>query len=87
MPKELSHDDIAQRFLDSQTLNFDAMGKFVAEIGPELLVLDKGFHGVAFGRFNYLACMLTAADLMQVVGDLRVAGRVAEAMNIKGARS
>ena len=84
MPKELAHDEIAQRFLNSQSLNFEAMGKFVGELGPELLVRDKGLHGVAFGRFNILACMLTASDLVALVGDLRVAGRVAEAMDVQG---
>lgn len=84
MPKELEHDEIAQRFLDSRSLNFDAMGKFVGELGPELLVRDKGLHGVAFGRFNILACMLTASDLVALVGDLRVANRVAEAMQVEG---
>ena len=83
MPKELEHDEIAQRFLESQSLNFDAMGKFVGELGPQLLVRDKGLHGIAFGRFNILACMLTAADLVALVGDLRVAGRFAQAMEVK----
>ena len=84
MPEELGHDDIAQRFLESQSLNFEAMGKFVGELGPQLLVRDKGLHGIAFGRFNILACMLTASDLVALVGDLRVAGRFAQAMEVKG---
>lgn len=84
MPKDFDHDAIAQRFLESQTLNFDAMGKFVSELGPELLVRDKGLHGVAFGRFNILACMLTASDLVALVGDLRLAGRFAQEMGVQG---
>ncbi len=80
MAKELTHDQIAQRFLQSEALNFEAMGKFVTELGPELLVRDTGWHGINFGRFNILACMLTASDAVRLVGNLGVASRVAGAV-------
>ena len=48
-------------FLQSEALNFEAMGKFVTELGPELLVRDNGWHGINFGRFNILAWMSTAS--------------------------
>jgi hypothetical protein len=80
MGKELSHQEIAERFLKSEALNFDAMGKFVSSVGPELLVRDTGWHGVNFGRFNILACMLTASDAVRLIGNLRVASQVAGAM-------
>lgn len=83
MGKELSHQDIAERFLQSEALNFQAMGKFVSEVGPELLVRDTGWHGVNFGRFNILACMLTASDAVRLIGNLRVAGQVAAAMDAR----
>ena len=53
----LSHEEIAKRFLQSEAVNFGALGKFVAEVGPELFVNDGGWHGVNFGRFNMLARM------------------------------
>jgi hypothetical protein len=81
MPKEeLQHDEIAERFLRSESLNFAAMGQFVTDIGPELLVRDPGIHGVFFGRFNILACMLTARDAQQLIGSLRLASQAASAM-------
>jgi hypothetical protein len=83
MAKELSHEEIAERFLQSEALNFQAMGKFVSEVGPELLVRDNGWHGVNFGRFNLLACMLTASDAVRLIGNLRVASQVAAAMDAR----
>jgi len=80
MGKEISHQEIAERFLQSEALNFDALGKFVSSAGPELLVRDSGWHGVNFGRFNILACMLTASDAVRLIGNLRVASQVAAAM-------
>jgi len=84
MAEELSHEEIAQRFLKSETLNFEAMGKFVSDVGPELLVRDTGFHGVNFGRFNILACMLTASDAIRLIGNLRGASQIADAIDVKG---
>jgi hypothetical protein len=61
-------------------LNFEAMGKFVSEAGPELLVRDGGWHGINFGRFNILACMLPASDAARLVGNLHIASQVAAAI-------
>jgi hypothetical protein len=81
MADEISHEEISKRFLESQSLNFDAIGKFVSEIGPDLLIRDKGLHGVVIGRFNQLACMLTASDVAALVGNLRAAANIVEAMD------
>lgn len=43
------HDRIAERFVGSGAVNFEAAGKFLAEIGPELTLRDTGLHGFAFG--------------------------------------
>jgi len=81
MANELSHQEIAERFLQSEALNFEAIGKFVREFGPELFVRDAGLHGVLFGRFNQLACMLPAADAVRLIGNLPIASQVAAAMD------
>ena len=55
----LSHEEIAKRFLQSEAVNFGALGKFVAEVGPELFVntetkSDQGgvnLAALADGRF------------------------------------
>ena len=81
MAEELSHQEIAERFLQSEALNFEAMGKFVREFGPELFVRDAGWHGLNFGRFSLLACMLPPADAVRLVGNLPIASQVAAAMD------
>ena len=77
MPDSLTHEEIADRFLKSEAVNFAAMGKFVSEIGRDLVLRDEGWHGVNFGRFSILACMLTASDAVRLIGSLRAAGLTA----------
>lgn len=83
MPKPLSHEDISAQFLESGSLNFDAVGQFVSEIGPELVTRDDGLHGVIYGRFNTLACFLRADDLRNVFGGLRGVAGLAEAVDLQ----
>ena len=80
MPESLSHEEIAQHFIRAKVFDFSAMGKLIAELGPELAVSDLGWHGVNFGRYNILACMLPAWDAARAVGDLRAAGLTATAL-------
>ena len=82
MPKPLSHEEISTQFLESGSLNFEAVGQFVAKIGPELVTRDDGLHGVIYGRFNTLACILRADDLQHVFGGLRGFGGLAEAVDL-----
>jgi len=84
MAKGFSHDEIAQRFLKSEAINFEALGKFVSETGPELIIRDTGWHGVNFGRFNILACMLTASDAVRLVGNVH---RLADRGRDRGCRA
>lgn len=81
MAKGLEHEEIAARFLDSGAINFDAVGKFVTELGPELVARDTGLHGVLFGKFSTIACALTADDLRTFLGGQRGAG-LAEAIDL-----
>jgi hypothetical protein len=80
MAKSLSHEEIAQKFVEAKAVDFAAMGRFISEIGPTLAVSDQGWHGVVVGRFNFLACMLTASDAARLVGNLRGAGLTAAAL-------
>lgn len=76
------HEEIAKRFVESGAVNFDAAGKFLAEIGPELLVRDNGLHGIAFGKFNYLACFLRADDFGAVFKNLGSMATLSEAVDV-----
>jgi hypothetical protein len=79
----ISHEAIATRFVESGSMNFDAVGAFVSKIGPELATRDEGLHGVIYGRFNMLACFLRADDLGNVFGGLRGAGGLAQAVDLQ----
>ncbi len=83
MPERLSHDAIAERFLESGSVNFEAVGTFMSKYGPELVARDDGLHGVIYGRFNTLACFLRADDLRGVFGGLRGVAGLAEAVDLQ----
>jgi hypothetical protein len=80
MARDISHEDIAERFIQAKVVDFAAMGKLVAELGPLLAVADRGWHGVNFGRFHILACMMPAPDFTHVVGSLRTAALTSAAL-------
>jgi hypothetical protein len=80
MPKSLSHEEIAQRLVDAKVFDFNAMGRFISELGPALAVGDTGWHGVNIGRFSILACMMPAGDAVRLVGNLRAAGGATAAL-------
>ena len=74
MSKELSHEAIARQFVERQAFDFGAIGSLVTELAPKLAVSDHGLHGVLIGRFNVIACMLTAVDAASLIGNVRVPG-------------
>jgi hypothetical protein len=82
MSERLSHEEISRHFLESQSINFNAIGDFVAKFGPELTVRDDGLHGVIYGRFSTLACFLRADDLGSVFGGLRGVAGLADAVDL-----
>ncbi|HEY9513285.1 MAG TPA: hypothetical protein VIQ48_12000 [Rhodanobacter sp.] len=45
-----------ERFLQSKAIDFNALGKFVAENGPGIAASGIGDYGVRFGHYNILAC-------------------------------
>ena len=52
----ISHEEIVHKFLQSKSVNFEALGKFVAENGAQLAAGSRGDYGVRFGHYNILAC-------------------------------
>ena len=66
--RSISHQEIAQRFVDSGFYDFQAVGRLIAEIGPQLAIYDEGWHGINFGKWHILACILTADDIVRVGG-------------------
>ncbi|HEY3625400.1 MAG TPA: hypothetical protein VGL00_03920 [Terracidiphilus sp.] len=52
----ITHDEIVQRFLQSGSVDFNALGKFVAEHGAQIAASGSGDYGVRIGHYNLLAC-------------------------------
>ena len=52
----VSHEEIVQKFLNSRSVDFNALGKFVAEFGPQIAASGRGDYGVRIGHYNILAC-------------------------------
>ena len=50
------HEEIVTKFLQSKAVDFNALGKFVAENGAHLVASGRGDYGVRFGHYNILAC-------------------------------
>ena len=80
MPRSLSHEEISEQFIQAKVVEFGAMGKFITDFGPKLATNDLGWHGINIGRFNILACMMPAADVTRLVGDLRAAALTAKVL-------
>ena len=82
--EELSHDEISARFLESKAIDFEALGRFVADLGPELVLRDRGLHGVFIGKLSTIACSLSADDLQRVLGGggLRRFAQATDAMDL-----
>jgi hypothetical protein len=80
MPKTISHEEIAERFVQAKVVDFNAMGKLITELGPALVVNDQGWHGVSFGRWNWLACYWRVEDLVRI-SDIRAASQAAAAID------
>ena len=55
MPR-ISHEEIVHKFVSSKSVDFNALGKFVAEFGPQIAASGSGDYGVRFGYHNILAC-------------------------------
>jgi hypothetical protein len=56
MSNQIRHEEIVKHFLDSKAVDFDALGKFVAQFGSSIVFSSRGDYGVRFGHYNILAC-------------------------------
>lgn len=52
----IRHEEIVEKFIASKAIDFNALGKFVAEFGPQIAASSRGDYGVRFGQYNILAC-------------------------------
>ena len=56
MNQSLGHEEIVRHFINSNAVDFAALGKFVTEFGPSIASSSRGDYGVRFGHYNILAC-------------------------------
>jgi hypothetical protein len=74
----LSHEEIVKSFIGSKAVDFNALGKFVAEYGESIAISGRGDYGVRIGHYNILACFKIAPHVfnpIDVVGS-GIAGEV-----------
>lgn len=71
MSKTIHNEEIVRRFIDAKAIDFEAIGRLVTELGPELAATNIGYRVVLSGRPFIIACIMPAADLRELVGELR----------------
>ncbi len=67
----ISNQDIVKRFVEAKAVDFNAIGKLVTDLGPALSTSDIGYRVVLAGRPFIIACLMPAADIRELVGELR----------------
>jgi hypothetical protein len=67
----ISNQDIVKRFVEAKAVDFNAIGKLVTDLGPSLSTSDTGYRVVLAGRPFIIACLMPAADIRELVGELR----------------
>lgn len=67
----MDNETIAAQFLESNAVNFDAIGSLVAKLGPELAVSKLGPKFVLVGRPFIIACMLTAREGAELINQFQ----------------
>ena len=61
----LSHEEIVKSFLGTGAVDFNALGKFVAEYGESLALSGRGDYGVRIGCYNIYACFKIAGQVVR----------------------
>jgi hypothetical protein len=76
----ISHEQIVNKFIQSKSIDFSALGKFISENGADIASSSRGDYGVRIGHYNILACfknIVPAVDLGSLgIGAGEIAGEV-----------
>jgi len=79
MSSRVNHQDVVERLLETKAVDFAAVGKAVAELGPSLAVADEpweGFCGTMRTFFHcYIINVFGEGNTVENVGELRGATR------------
>jgi hypothetical protein len=63
----MDEEAIAARFLEERAIDFEAIGRLVANLGPELAVSKLGPKLVLSGGHFILACMMPAGEAVGLI--------------------
>jgi hypothetical protein len=72
-----THEEIVQNFLSSKSIDFNALGKFVGEFGPQIAASSRGDYGVRFGGNNVWACFKNIMPIQDLT-EARASGIASE---------
>jgi hypothetical protein len=67
----VSNQEIVKKFVEAKAVDFNAIGRLVTELGPALSTSEIGYRVVLAGRPFIIACLMPAADIRELVGELR----------------
>ena len=76
----MRNEELVKRFIDSKAVDFDAIGRLVSELGPQLSTSAIDLKFVLMGRPFIIACMMPAEQSIQLVGDLNNARAASDAL-------
>lgn len=74
----MSHEEIVQKFLNSKSVDFKELGKFVAEFGSQIAASSRGDYGVRFGHYNIQACFRNIIPVESQLTELGASGMARE---------
>jgi hypothetical protein len=74
MSSRVSHQDVVKRLLDTKAVDFAAVGKAVAELGPSLALADEPWDGFCGTMRTFFHCyIINVGGTVENLGDLRTA--------------
>lgn len=79
MSNRVSHQDVVKKLLDTKSVDFAAVGKAVAELGPALAVADEPWEGFCGTMRTFFHCYIInvygGGSTVENLGELRGATR------------
>ncbi len=67
----ISNQEIVKKFVEAKAVDFNAIGRLVTDLGPALSTSEIGYRIFLAGRPFIIACLMPAADIRELVGELR----------------
>jgi len=58
MSNRVNHQEIVKKLLDAKTVNFEAVGKVIAEVGPSLSLADEPWDGFCGTMRTFFHCLI-----------------------------